>query len=502
MAVRVSIGAPRLRLVRQLLTESAVIALIGGALGIALAWAGTKGILAMAPPFTIPDEAEVKLNLPVLAFAAAVSMATSLVFGVIPSLQTSRGEAGELLRSGGRAGASRKESWLSGGLVVTEVGLSLMLLVAAAMMVRSLLRVTAAEYGVDTGSVLVARIPLDPSRYPEPARRAQFATELIDRLKGLPGIESAAVNTGYHPFGNASMPVVVPGVADSRPVTVHSISADYLRVFRIPLLRGRLLDETDIRSRRALAVVSDAFVQRYLSGRDPIGAVFEAPRLSEPRFGLASTAFEIVGVVGSTTGAFSQEVRPEAYIPFTLSGPANFGVMIRPRSGDPAALVPTLRAAIAALDKDQPIVDAEPVDRFIARFVSSGPKFNVILFGVFGVLGLALATVGIYGVIANSVARRTREIGVRVALGATMGDIVRLVLGRGARLIGLGLLLGIAGGLGTARYLATMIRGGKPYDAVSTLAVVALLAATGLIASWLPARRAAKIPPTDALRTD
>jgi ABC-type antimicrobial peptide transport system permease subunit len=212
--------------------------------------------------------------------------------------------------------------------------------------------------------------------------------------------------------------------------------------------------------------------------------------------------FEIAGVVADTTGAFTREVRPEAYIPFTLAGPANFGVLIRPRSGDPAALVPTLRAAIAAIDKDQPIMDAEPVDRFIARFVSAGPKFNVVLFGVFGALGLALVTVGIYGVIASSVARRTREIGVRMALGATVADVVRLVVGRGARLIALGLLLGVAGGLATARYLESMLRGGSPYDAVSTLIVVAVVASTGVLASWLPARRAAKIQPTDALRAE
>jgi predicted permease len=502
MAIRVSLGAPRWRLIRQLLTESAVVALLGGVLGVALAWIGTKGILAMVPQFTIPDEADVRLNLPVLAFAAAVSMATSIFFGLLPALQTVRTDIVEPLKAGGRTGAGRRESWLSGGLVVTEVGLSLMLLVAAALMVRSLLRVTAADYGVDTHGVLVARIPLDPHRYPEPERRAAFATDLLDRLKNVQMVESAAVNTGYHPFGNVAAPVVVPGITDDRPVTIHSISADYPRVFRIPLRRGRLLDETDVRTRRSLAVVSESFVRRYLPGRDPLGATFRAPRLAEPPFSLASDVFEIAGVVADTTGAFTREVRPEAYIPFTLAGPANFGVLIRPRSGDPAALVPTLRAAIAAIDKDQPIMDAEPVDRFIARFVSAGPKFNVVLFGVFGALGLALVTVGIYGVIASSVARRTREIGVRMALGATVADVVRLVVGRGARLIALGLLLGVAGGLATARYLESMLRGGSPYDAVSTLIVVAVVASTGVLASWLPARRAAKIQPTDALRAE
>ena len=502
MAVRVSLGASRWRLMRQLLTESSVVALLGGAVGVTLAWIGMKGILAMVPPFTIPDEAEVRLNVPVLAFAAVVSMMTSILFGVLPSLHMSRAEVAEPLRSGGRSGSSRKESWLSGGLVVTQVGLSLMLLVAAALMIRSMLRVTAAEYGVDTNGILVARVPLDPQRYPEPERRARFAAELIDHLKGTQTIESVAVNTGYHPFGNAAAPVVVPGLTDARPVTIHSISADYPRAFRIPLRRGRLLADSDIRTNRLLSVVSESFVQRYMAGRDAIGATFQVPRLAGPPFNLKSTTFEIVGVVGDTTGAFTREIRPEAYIPFTLTGPANFAIFVRTRAGDPAALVPTVRAAITAIDKDQPITDAEPVDRLIARFVSAGPKFNVILFSVFGVLGLALVTVGIYGVIASGVARRTREIGVRIALGATFGDVIRLVVGRGARLIGLGLLLGVGGGLATARYLASLIPGGSPYDAVSTLAAFCILALTGLIASWMPARRAAKIAPMDALRAE
>jgi predicted permease len=502
MAIRVSLGAPRRRLIRQLLTESAVVALIGGAIGVALAWFGMKGILAMVPQFTIPDEAEVRLNLPVLAFAAAVSIATSVFFGLLPALQTARGEVLESLKTGGRSGPGRRESWLSGGLVVTEVGLSLILLVAAALMVRSLLRVTTADYGVDTQNVLVARIPLDPSRYPEPQRRAIFATELVDRLKNLPAVESAAVNTGYHPFGNVAVRIVMPGITDDRPVTVHSITADYPRVFRIPLRRGTLLDDTDVRMKRLVAVVSESFVSRYLAGRDPLGATFRIPRLKDPPFGMASDVFEIVGVVADTTGAFTREVRPEAYVPFTLAGPANFGILMRSRTGDPASLIPALRSAISGLDKDQPIVDAAPVDQFIARFVSAGPKFNVVLFGLFGVFGLALVTVGIYGVISNSVARRTREIGIRIALGATMSDVVRVVVGRGIRLIALGLLAGTVGGLAVVRYLQSLLRGGSPYDLMPTLAVVALLALTGLLASWVPARRAAKIAPTDALRAE
>jgi len=502
MAVRISLGATRRVLIGQLLTESALIALLGGALGVTLAWAGMKGILAMVPAQTIPDEAEVSLNWPVLVFAAAVSMGTTILFGLLPALQSARKDVVEPLKSGARAGTTRRESWISGGLVVTEVGLSLMLLTAAALMVRSLISVTSAQYGVETSGVLASRIPMDPRRYPDSERRAAFAAQLLDRLKSNPAVENAAFNTGYHPFGNSSMPVVAPGVSDNRRVTVHSISTDYARVFHIPVRRGRFPDETDVRARRQVAAVSESFVRRYFPARDPIGATFRAPRLSEQPFGLASTAFEIVGVVGDTRTYYSKEVIPEAYIPFTLSGPANFSILMRPKAGDPQALVPILRAAIRELDKDQPVMDTEPVDSFIARYVSAGPKFSVVLFGSFGFLGLALVTVGIYGVIANAVARRTREIGLRMAVGATMADVTRMVIGRGVRLIALGVVVGVAGGLGVAGYLETLLRGGTPYEPASLMAVIAVLAVTGIVACWLPARRATRIAPMDALRVE
>lgn len=502
IAIRVSLGASRWRLIRQLLTESAVIAALGGILGVALAWIGMKGILAMVPPFTIPDEAEVRLNVAVLAFAAAVSMAASIFFGLLPALQASRTDVVEPLKMGVRTGVGRRESWLSNGLVVAEVGLSLMLLMASALMVRSLMRVAGVEYGVDTQGVLVARIPLDPSRYPQAERRVVFARELVDRLKGVQSVERVAVNTGYHPMGGAAAPAMVAGVKDDRPSTLHFITEDYPHVFRIPLRRGRLLDAADVRTKRALAVVSEAFVQRYLSGREPLGATFRVPRLLAAPFSLSSDSFEIVGVVADTSNAFAREVRPEVYVPFTLGGPQNFTLVLRARQGDPAAQVSTLRAVVAAIDKDQPVMDAEPVDRLIARFVSAGPKFNVVLFGVFGALGLALVTVGIYGVIANSVARRRREIGIRMALGATMRDVVGLVVGRGAVLIGLGVVLGLGAGFAAVRYLASLLRGASTFDWISTAAVVALLGLTGLLASWLPARRAAKVPPVEALRVE
>ncbi|MCW5966582.1 MAG: ABC transporter permease [Bryobacterales bacterium] len=502
MAIRVALGARKLRLVRQLLTESIAVAMAGGLLGVALAWVGMHGILLMVPPFTIPDEADVRLNLAVLGFAAAVSMLTAILFGMLPAIRTASGEVVGPLKEGGRTGISRRDSWISGGLVVSEVGLSLVLLFAAALVVGSLMKATSQEYGVDTAGVLTARIPLDPNRYAEPARRRAMIAELIERLRGNPDVVAVGVNTGTHPFGNSSAPVEIPGIEDKRPVFVHPVSPDYPRVFGIPLRHGRAIDEGDMQARRFVAMVSESFVARYFPRGDALGAHFRVPRLSTEPFGLENDSFEIVGVVSDTQGAFTRESRPEVYIPVTLAAPANFALAARARTGDGSALASIVRAEVSAIDKDQPVMDAEPIDRFIARYVVAGPKFGVVLFGIFGVLGLALVTVGIYGVISNGVARRVREFGIRMALGATVTDVIRDVVLQASRLIGLGLIAGLAGAVVASRYLGSLFRDADQVQLVPALAGCVLLIAVGLFASWVPARRAGRIEPVSALRED
>lgn len=502
MAIRTSLGAGRGRMIRQLLTESLVIAIAGGFLGILLAWIGTKGILAMVPPFTIPDEAEVRLSWPVLGFAGIVSMATTILFGLLPAWQATRKDVVNPMKEGGRTGASRQQGWLAGGLVVAEAGLSLMLLIAASVMVRSMIAVTSTDYGINAQGVLVSRIPVSVDRYPTIEQRALLAQRLVEKIESMPGIEAAAVNTNVHPFGNMSAVIEVPGAPEGQRALVHSVSSGYWKIFRIGLRAGRVFNEAEMTGRRQVAIVSESFAQKYLPGRNALGGLFRVPQVKQPPIGLANDGFEVIGVVANTGNAFPREPMPEIYVPFSLTARPNFGLLARARSGDGRNLAALMRRVVTEVDKDQPVSDGETVESMIARFLQAGPKFNVVLFGVFAALGLTLVIVGLHGVISNSVSRRTQEIGIRMALGASSGAILRQVVGQAAKLMGLGLGLGIIGGLWTGRYLAALVTGTTPYDAWSIAAVTLLLAAFGLLASWIPARRAARVDPVRALRSE
>jgi predicted permease len=500
MAVRAALGASPARLLRQVLTEGLWVAILGGALGVLFAWVGLKGILALVPPFTIPDEADVRLNLPVLAFAVLVSVVTALLAALVPAIRAGRRDVVEPIKDSSRSSRGRGKSLLAGGLVVSEVAFSLVLLVGATLTIRSLLAVTTREYGVDTQNVLIVRTPLDPARYSQSERRILFAERLAEAVQAIPAVEYAAVTYGVHPFGSGMMPVEAPGVDDTRPAMVHHVGADYISVFRIPLRQGRLLTEDDVRARRQYALVGETFAKRYFSGRSALGAQFRLPRLRNEPFQIAETAFEIIGVVGDTTRAFGNEHFPDVYIPHSLSGMANFGLVVRPKSGDALSLLPTLRETVASIDRDQPLVEPQLIDSMIARFVTAGPKFSVVLFGVFASIGLTLAAVGIYGVIAKSVASRTQEIGIRMALGASVRDVVAMVVKQGARLVVLGLIVGLFASAAAVRALRSFLAGVSEYDPAAVVAALAIVLLAGLLASCIPARRAASVSPVQALK--
>jgi predicted permease len=385
--------------------------------------------------------------------------------------------------------------------VVSEVALSLILLVGAGLMMRTLWNMQSAETLAEPDRILSVRVPMSLQRYPSAERRAAFMTELIERTRQLPGVRAAATNVGLHPFAGWSFPVEVPGsqAQERRPVLFHQISADYTRLAGVPLLAGRLLSEGDIATRRQLALVNQAFVSRYLSGRDPLGAAFRIPALRSRDFDLPSDSFEIVGVVKDVTNVFfTGEIRPEVYVPFTLL--ARSDALLLHTSQEAASIASAVRAQVYAIDKDQPVMDVRTGSQFLSEFVLARPRFNLFLLGVFAVIGLALASIGVYGVISHNVARQTQEIGVRMALGAAFGNILAMVLGRGVRLIAVGIALGLAGSFVLTRYLQQQLWRVSTFDAVSFVGASALLLGIGLLACWWPARRAARVDPLTALR--
>jgi predicted permease len=504
MAVRAALGARRSRLIRQLLTESLLIAGAGCALGVALAFGCLRAILTIVPPNTIPDESEIALNTPVLLFTVVVSGLTSVLFGLAPALHTSASDLANPLREAGRGlhGGSR-QALLRKGLVVAEVALSLMLLVGAGLMMRTFMAVQDVELGFRTDRLLTMRVPLPDQRYPDRERRVAFFEELLRRVSAVPGVQAVGLNTGMHPLGNFGATVEVVGGAqqDDRPVVIHQINTDYTKALGIGLVEGRLFAENEVSGVRQLAIVNQSFVRGRLDGRDALGRVVRIPRLKQPPFGAADDSFQIVGVVKDTLNrGLTNQVMPEVYLPFTVAGRADRLVALT--QADPAGVTRALLSQVYSIDKDQPVTDVRTIDRVLQEGAYAGPRFNLALFAVFAALGLTLAIIGVYGVMSSSVAQQTREIGVRIALGASPGDISGMVVKRGAWLLLIGIAVGLAGSFLTARLLSQQIWNVAPYDPITFIAVSLILLLAGLQACFLPARRAARIDPIGALRQE
>ncbi len=504
IAVRSALGAGRLRLVRQLLTESLIVALAGGLLGIVLASGSLKTILMLVPPGTLPDESEVVINVPVLWFALAICFATSLLFGLAPALQGSGGQLADPLKESGRGmSGSRREARVRNTMVVVSIALSLLLLVGASLMIRTLFALESIPLGFQPEKILTFRVPLPEKQYAGLERRVAFFSELLDRVSVLPGVRAAGINIGLHPLGGMNYPVEVIGNTqqDGRRVLIHHVNDGYLRAFGIQLRAGRTLSEDDIAGRRNVAVVNQAFVQRYSNNQGAIGRIVRIPRFRTPPFSLANDSFEIIGVTENILNQITNdEIAPEIYIPYTLCGMADRLMVLADMRAD--ALAGTMRGAVLSIDKNQPITDVRTLDAFLKEWVFAAPRFNFILLCVFAGVGLLLAAAGVYGVISNSVSRQTQEIGVRMALGATFSDIAVMVMQRGIILLAVGIALGLAGSYFAVRLIEEQIWKVPKHDWVSFALTSLILLAVGLVACYVPARRAARVNPVEALRTE
>ncbi len=506
MTVRAALGAGRWRIVRQLLTEGLLIALAGGVLGLLLAGWSLPAILAIVPPNTIPDESEVRLNTSVLIFTLLVSALTSIIFGLAPALHTATRDLANSLRESGRnLAGGRRQAFIRNGLVIAEVGLSLVLLVGAGLMIRSLLAMQNVDLGFRTDRVLTMRIPLPEKHYSDRERRVAFFREVLRRISVVPGVEAVGLNLGLHPLGSMGAPVEVDGAQkDSRPVMIHHTNADYPKAMGIALMQGRLFTESEVDGNQQLAVVNQTFARTRLDGRDPVGQTIRIPRLKQAPFNIADESFQIVGVVKDLPNRnLTQGIMAEVYLPFTLVGRADRLAILT--QGDPASMTKAVLSQIYSVDKQQPVTELRTIDRVLQEFVYADPKFNLVLFAIFAALGLTLAVIGVYGVMSSAVAQQTQEIGVRVALGARPAQIAGMVLKRGAKLLAAGIALGMIGS-----YLATRLLKGYVWNLTAfesldpwTFTVAALLLAiVALLACWLPARRATKVDPMIALRCE
>jgi putative ABC transport system permease protein len=503
MTVRAALGAGRGRLVRQMLTESLILSLAAGALGTVLAYAGLPAILSLVPPDTIPDEAEISLNATVLVFALLVSAATSILCGLAPALHSSRRDLAVSMREAGRglAGGS-SQAVLRKTLVVAEVALSLMLLAGSSGLLRAFLAMQQVDLGVAPERVLTMRVPLPQQRYPDATRRIAFFQELLERVRSVPGVAAAAVNSGLHPLGNMAAVVEIPGAAATGERSlIHNVSADYPATAGIRLAEGRLLTDSDVTGSQPVALVNERFVRLRLGGTQAIGQMIRIPRLKEPPLLAANDSFQIVGVVRDTPNAgIAEPVVPEVYVPYTAA--ANANLLIVRTHGDPAGVTRPVVSQVYAVDKGQPVTSVMTLEAILRDDEYATPRFNLILLSVFAAVGLALAIIGVYGVMSSAVAQERQEIGIRMALGADAGTIARMVILRGSRLLLAGTVLGLAGSVVAGRLLAQEVWRVSGFDPIAFAAVAMILIAVGVFACAWPARRAMRVDPIVALRHD
>jgi putative ABC transport system permease protein len=504
IAVRASLGASRTRLIRQLLVESLVLAVAACLTGCFFAYFGLKGLIAIIPRGPIPEETVIGLNPAVLLFALAIAVLTTLICGLTPALHAVRGNLQlRMAGSGKGAGASFRHGKLRAGLVIVEVALSIVLLTGAGLMMRSFIALTHVDLGFDPQHMLYARvIPAGSDHFEAAAQNQVFFEQVLQRVKALPGVVTVTESLGLPPLGGAGSYVTVfgkslPQHADSM---VELCGESYFQTLGIRLLHGRLISEADIGSERRVAVVNQAFAHAYLGNTDPLGQKIRFDAFDQVSGAPHNTYFEVIGMVADFKNRGPQESpAPEAFLPYSITGIGERFIVAR-TSVAPKSLLASVQREIWAVDPNAAITSNGSIQSLLAEEVYTRPQFGLITIGTFAGLGLALVLIGIFSVMAYTVALQTHEIGVRMALGAQHSDVLTMVLWKGLHLISVGMLIGVLTSLGLTRFLAGQIQGVSATDPLTFFAVVALFLAVGLIASLLPACRAASIDPLIALR--
>ena len=502
MAVRMAIGAGRVRILRQLLTESALLGLMGGIAGIILAFWGVRSLKSLLPP-GLPHVHEIRVDGGVLLFALALSVAASLIFGLAPALAAAGASFRTSLEEGAaRAGESGGRRRFRGVLVASEFALAVVLLVGAGLLIRSFTAMMNVNPGFNPRHVVKAEISLPQFQYSTPEQWNAFADESLRRIQAEPGMQDSALAIPL-PIANGSVnlgfdipgqPALAPGA--SRTADYASVSPDYFNVMQVPLLRGRAFSRQDSPSAPPVTIISQEFARRFFPNQDPIGRQLEFA--FPPRGNVART---IVGIVGDVRDvSLSQEPGPMMYVPYAQA--PFWGEIVVVRSSlSTAAVAASIRRVVQEIDKDLPVTDIATLpDAMDSQASVAQPRFRTLLLGLFAALALALAAVGIFGVMSYSVSRRTNEIGIRMALGATPSGVLRLLLVESTKLVLAGLLVGIPAALVLTRFLAGLLYGVEPTDPLTFIAVTLILVGVALVACYVPARRAAKVDPMIALR--
>jgi putative ABC transport system permease protein len=498
MAVRTALGASRWRIVRQLLTESLLLATLGGGLGLLLSAWGID-LLGAVVPADIPRFAETRLDLTVLSFTFGATLLTGLIFGLAPALSATRVDLNEALKDGGRsASEGRARHRLRSLLIVSEVALSIVLLVGAGLLVKSFMRLRNVNPGFDAQRVLTASLSLPSVKYQKDEQQTRFIEQVTARAAQIPGVEAVGAIMPL-PFSgnNISISYAVDGQPEpppgERPISdARIITPGYLRAMSIPVIRGRAFTEQDTANSPKVILINESLARKHFSDVDPVGKRLD--------LGLNDINGEIVGVVGDVrSNNLMKEAGPEFYVPYSQVPFGDVSLVVRTSASDPALLTPALRSAVQEIDRDQPLYEVRTMNALVAESVSR-QRFSMTLLAVFAALAMALACVGIFSVMSFLVTQRTHEIGIRMALGAQTGHVLRMIIGQGMTMTIVGISVGLLAAFALTRVMRGLLFGVSATDPLTFAGVALLLSLVALLACLIPARRAAKVDPMVALR--
>ena len=500
MALRAALGAGRARLVRQMLSESVLLAIIGGLAGAALAWWGTSALTGLGPR-ELPRAQEIRIDTPVLLFALGISVLTGLLFGLVPALRASSTDLNEVLKDMGRSTEGRSHYGYRNVLVTLELALAFVLVMGAGLLGKSLLQLLNVNPGYDPHNVLTAGVDVYGARYQKPEAELNYYDQAMQRLRATPGIESVAMTStlplaGSDRYGFHIQDRPLANESEAPSPDTYSVSPDYFRVMRIPLKRGRLFTDSDRRGAPGVALISESCARAIFPNQDPIGKHIQLGDRRDDKEWLT-----IVGIVGDVRQyGFDRPSSMEAYVAQAQDLSFSFNLVAR-TTGDPRRLEPSVRQVFLAVDNTQPIYQVQPLEYYVTESLAAR-RFTLMLLGLFGGLALVLAAVGIYGVISYAVSLRTRELGIRMALGAARKDVLAMVLRQGLTFVVVGLVTGFATSLLMTRFLSSLLFQVHPLDLVTTLLVSLTLAAVAFLANYLPARKASRVDPMVALRRE
>ena len=499
IALRSALGARRARIIRMLMIESLVLAIVSAAFGVLIAWGGLKVLVVSMPQYLIPAETVIQLNAPVLAFTLGLALLTPLIFGLAPALQLVRRNLNNSLRDSGKGVSGGFQGrWLRDAVVVAEVALSLTLLVGAGLLTRSFLALRNLSLGLRTDHVLQTMLVLPTERYKTTEQVTAFFRPLLARVKALPGVVDAAQSSSLPPYGGSDIKLEVVGKThfDDWHTLFQSVSEGYFHTLRIELKQGRTFSEEEVTDARKLAVINETFARRYLGNENPIGQRVRLLTVD----GVSDPSFEVIGVVADVTNRGLQApIEPELWVPHTIGG-SQFRALIVRSAQDTAGMMDLVRKQVWVSDPGVAMAYSYTLEDFISERMYAGPKFGFVVMSVFGCVGLILVAIGVYSVLAYATARKTHEIGIRMALGAKGGDVLGLIAGVGLRLVAVGISIGIAISLVLGRFIGTELVGIQAYDPATLAATTLMLILTAALACWVPARRAWRVDPVIALR--